>query len=109
MKADRLIKEIIKVVKKVLEKAPPELSADIVDKGKYLGFIEKDRKARQKAQKEKKAAKEAKYGKGNASGKKIYHVKSEKPAAKVDDGIKRTGRIHVVSKKPATDENTTQE
>lgn len=28
-----LIKEIVKVVKKVLEKAPPELSADIVDKG----------------------------------------------------------------------------
>ena len=31
-----LIKEIIKVVKKVLEKAPPELSADIVDKGIVL-------------------------------------------------------------------------
>ena len=76
---------------------------------KSLEFIEKDRKARQKAQKEKKAAKDAKYSKGSASGKKIYHVKSEKPAAKVDDGIKRTGRIHVVSKKPATDETPTQE
>jgi hypothetical protein len=30
--------------------------------------------------------------------------KSEKPAEKVDDGIKRTGRIHVVSKKPENKE-----
>ena len=69
---------------------------------KSLEFIEKDRKARQKAAREKRAAKDAAYSKGKApaSGKKIYRVKSEKAAEKVDDGIKRTGRIHVVSKKP---------
>ena len=68
---------------------------------KSLNFIEKDMKARQKAAREKKAAKEAKYGKGSASGstKKIYRVKSESAPEKVDDGIKRTGRIHVISKK----------
>lgn len=72
---------------------------------KSLEFVEKDRKARQKAQREKKAAKEAKYGRGNTDGKKVYRVKSEK-TEKVDDGIKRTGKvIHVVSKKPAETEN----
>lgn len=71
---------------------------------KSLEFIEKDRKARQKARKEKKAAKDAKYSKGG-DGKKIYRVKSgKKENEKAGDGIKRTGRIHVVSKKPA--ENT---
>ncbi|MCR4901193.1 MAG: PUR family DNA/RNA-binding protein [Treponema sp.] len=69
---------------------------------KSLEFIEKDRKARQKAAREKKAAKEAKYGSGSAS-KKIYRVKGEK-SAKADDGIKRTGRIHVVSKRPDASE-----
>ena len=73
---------------------------------KSLEFVEKDRKARQKAQREKKAAKEAKYGHGNADGKKIYRVKSEKTSEKVDDGIKRTGKvIHVVSKKSTESEN----
>jgi hypothetical protein len=68
---------------------------------KSLEFIEKDRKARQKAAKEKRAAKDAAYSKGgSASGKKIYRVKSDKASEKVDDGIKRTGRVHVVSKKP---------
>lgn len=73
---------------------------------KSLEFIEKDRKARQKAAKEKRAAKDAAYSKGKsaASAKKIYRIKSEKPAEKVDDGIKRTGRIHVVSKKPTETE-----
>lgn len=67
---------------------------------KSLEFIEKDRKTKQKAAREKKAAKEAKYGRAAAAeGKKIYRVKSEK----VDDGIKRTGKIHVVSKKPAAE------
>jgi len=66
---------------------------------KSLDFVEKDRKERAKAAKAKKAAKDAKYGSGNAEGKKIYRVKSEKPQ-KVDDGIKRTGKvIHIVSKK----------
>ena len=72
---------------------------------KSLEFIEKDRKARQKAAREKRAAKDAAYAKGaGKSGKKIYRVKSDKPAAKVDDGIKRTGRVHVVSKKPSETE-----
>ena len=67
---------------------------------KSLDYIEKDRKARQKAAREKRAAKDAAYSKGGASGgKKIYRVKSEAGSEKVDDGIKRTGRIHVVSKK----------
>jgi len=67
---------------------------------KSLDFVEKDRKARQKAAREKKAAKEAKYGRGE--GKKIYRVKSDKETEKADDGIKRTGKvIHIVSKKPS--------
>ena len=70
---------------------------------KSLEFIEKDRKAKQKAAKEKRAAKDAAYSKGN-SAKKIYRVKSDKPTEKVDDGIKRTGRIHVVSKKTTDSE-----
>lgn len=66
---------------------------------KSLDFIEKDRKQRQKLQKEKKALKDAKYGK-SSSGKMIYKVKSEKKSSKNEDGVKRTGKIHVVSKKP---------
>ncbi len=68
---------------------------------KSLEFIEKDRKARQKIQREKKAAKEAKYG----SGKKIYKVKSDKKAEAptAESPVKKTGRVHVVSKKPAAD------
>ena len=74
---------------------------------KSLDFVEKDRKERAKAAKAKKAAKDAKYGSGNAEGKKIYRVKSEK-TQKVDDGIKRTGKvIHIVSKKQI--ENPTDE
>ena len=71
---------------------------------KSLEFIEKDRKARQKAAKEKRAAKDAAYSKGKTPGKKIVRLKGDKPAEKVDDGIKRTGRIHVVSKKPENKE-----
>ena len=59
---------------------------------KALDFIEKDRKTKQKSIKEKKAQKDS------AEGKKIYKVKKETPA-KADDGIKRTGRVHIVSKK----------
>lgn len=62
-----------------------------------LKFIEKNRQAQQKAAKEKKAAKEAKYAK------KVV-VKSEKPS----DGIKRTGRVHVVSKR-SVEENKSEE
>lgn len=61
-----------------------------------LNFIEKDRKERAKAKAAKKAAKEAKT-------KKIYRMKEEKK----DDGIKRTGRIHVVSKRTKDSDTTT--
>lgn len=59
---------------------------------KALDFVEKDRKTKQKAVKEKKAQKES------AEGKKIYKVKKE-TSTKEDDGVKRTGRVHIVSKK----------
>ena len=55
---------------------------------KSLSFIEKEQKNRAKIKAEKKAAKIEKT-------KKIYKIKE-----KQDDGIKRTGRIHVVSKRP---------
>ena len=71
---------------------------------KSLEFIEKDRKARQKAAREKRAAKDAAYSKGKSGSKKIVRLKSDKSPEKVDDGIKRTGRIHVVSKKPENKE-----
>lgn len=51
-----------------------------------LAFIEKERKARAKIRAEKKEEK-----------KKIYKLHQEKQ----DDGIKRTGRVHVVSKRAA--------
>lgn len=60
-----------------------------------LKFIEKDRKARAKARAEKKAAKEAKYG----SGKKIYRKKGDEEAPKADSGVKKTGKVHIVSKR----------
>ncbi len=70
---------------------------------KSLEFIEKDRKARQKAKKEKQAAKDAKYG----SGKKIYKVKGSKETEKTEispnANIKKTGRVHVVSKRTTED------
>ncbi|MCR4735400.1 MAG: PUR family DNA/RNA-binding protein [Treponema sp.] len=75
---------------------------------KSLEFIEKDRKTRQKAAREKREMKDAKYSKG-AAGKKVYHLKSEKASEKVDDGVKRTGRIHVVSKRPAASEEKEKE
>ena len=74
---------------------------------KSLEFIEKDRKSRQKAAREKREQKDAKYSKGN--GKKVYHLKSERAPEKVDDGIKRTGRIHVVSKRPVEETPSEEE
>lgn len=72
---------------------------------KSLDFVEKNRKDRQKANREKKAVKEAKYGKGaSESGKKVYRIKSEKKSENPNDGIKRTGRVHVMSIKPETKE-----
>ncbi len=57
-----------------------------------LNFVEKDRKERAKLKAAKKAEK----------AKKIYRVTKES-SKKQDDGIKRTGRIHVVSKRPQTE------
>ncbi len=57
-----------------------------------LNFVEKDRKERAKIKAAKKAEK----------AKKIYRVTKES-SKKQDDGIKRTGRIHVVSKRPQTE------
>ncbi|NLC92603.1 MAG: PUR family DNA/RNA-binding protein [Treponema sp.] len=67
---------------------------------KSLTFIEKDRKSKQKKQKD---------SKDFPKDKKTYRVKTQdSEEKKVDDGIKRTGRIHVVSKRPVqtiTEEN----
>ncbi len=69
---------------------------------KSLSFVEKDRKARQKAAREKKAAKDEKYG----TGKKVYKVRGDKSDERKPDGIKRTGKvIHVVSKKTDSENN----
>ncbi len=60
-----------------------------------LSYVEKDRKERAKIRAAKKAEK----------AKKIYKLKED--SKKKDDGLKRTGRIHVVSKRPAeTSENS---
>ena len=64
---------------------------------KSLSFIDKARRARVKAAREKKAEKEAKYAK------KVYYVKDGEKEAKRDDGIKRTGRVHIVSKRSGAD------
>ena len=80
---------------------------------KSLEFIEKDRKTKQKAAREKRIAKDAKYGKSaretRENGKKVYRLKTDKTAEKADDGIKRTGRVHIVSKKPAETENKSED
>ena len=59
-----------------------------------LNYVEKDRKERAKIKAARKAEK----------AKKIYKLKEE--SKKKDDGLKRTGRIHVVSKRPAATEET---
>ena len=60
-----------------------------------LNFIEKDRKQRAKLQTAKKAER----------AKKICRIKEAE--TKKDDGIKRTGRLHVVSKRVKPDETGT--
>lgn len=65
---------------------------------KSLAFIEKDHKNRQKIAREKKEAKE------KATAKKIYRSKSES-----EEGPKKTGRIHVVSKRTQQPTETTSE
>ena len=66
-----------------------------------LDFVDKDRKARQKAIREKRAAKEAKYGK---SGTKPFRVKKENRNA--GDAPEKKGQkvVHIVSKKPSDEE-----
>lgn len=59
-----------------------------------LNYVEKDRKERAKIKAARKAEK----------AKKIYKLKEE--SKKKDDGLKRTGRIHVVSKRPAAETET---
>lgn len=54
-----------------------------------LAFIEKNKREKARERSEKKALK----------AKKIYRVKNETP--KADTGIKKTGKIHVVSKRNA--------
>ena len=66
-----------------------------------LNYIEKDRKNRAKIKAEKKAAKIEKT-------KKIYRMKIENER-NPNDGIKRTGRVHVVSKRPKTEETKSEE
>ena len=63
-----------------------------------ISFIEKEKKERSKAAAERRAAKAA------AAGKKIYR----KPTAEDErrrEGVNKTGRVHVVSKRPSTEEN----
>ncbi|AEE17034.1 DUF3276 family protein [Treponema brennaborense] len=62
-----------------------------------LTFIEKDRKERSKAAAERKAAKSA------AGGKRIYKKPADDQERK-SDGIKRTGKVHVVSKRQKSKE-----
>lgn len=73
---------------------------------KSLEFIEKDRKARQKAAKEKRAAKDAKYSAAARTGKKVYHIKSEKAeeGRAYEPAVKKSGKVHVVSKKNTSEE-----
>jgi len=68
---------------------------------KSLNFIEKDRKSRQKMAREKKEAKE------KAAAKKVYRVKNEDSAK--EEGPKKTGRIHVVSKRSVNETEKTEE
>ena len=71
---------------------------------KSLDFIEKDRKARQKAAREKKAAKEAKFGAAAKSNKKVVHLKSkDEELPPYEPPVKKSGRVHVVSKKAKED------
>lgn len=62
-----------------------------------ISFIEKEQKERSKAAAERKAAKAV------AAGKKVYR----KPSADEErkrSGVKKTGRVHVVSKRPIENE-----
>lgn len=62
-----------------------------------LAFIEKDRKEKKKNELEKKAAK----AKKTETKKKVY---TKKTADKTEDRVKRTGKVHVVSKRNISEE-----
>ena len=62
-----------------------------------LAFIEKDRKEKKKNDLEKKAAK----AKKTETKKKVY---TKKTADKTEDRVKRTGKVHVVSKRNISEE-----
>lgn len=63
-----------------------------------ISFIEKEQKERSKAAAERKAARAA------ASGKKVYQRKPTAEEERRRSGVKKTGRVHVVSKRPAENE-----
>ena len=59
-----------------------------------LTFIEKEKKERAKIVADKKSAKAAAYG-----GKKVFKKPMSSEEERKKDGVKRTGRVHVVSKR----------
>ena len=60
--------------------------------------IEKEQKERSKAAAERKAAKAV------AAGKKVYQRKPSADEERKRSGVKKTGRVHVVSKRPIENE-----
>ena len=63
-----------------------------------ISFIEKEQKERSKAAAERKAAKAV------AAGKKVYQRKPAADEERKRSGVKKTGRVHVVSKRPIENE-----
>ena len=63
-----------------------------------ISFIEKEQKERSKAAAERKAARAV------AAGKKVYQRKPTAEEERRQSGVKKTGRVHVVSKRPAENE-----
>lgn len=63
-----------------------------------ISFIEKEQKERSKAAAERKAAKAV------AAGKKVYQRKPSADEERKCSGVKKTGRVHVVSKRPIENE-----
>lgn len=63
-----------------------------------ISFIEKEQKERSKAAAERKAAKAV------AAGKKVYQRKPSADEERKHSGVKKTGRVHVVSKRPIENE-----
>ena len=63
-----------------------------------ISFIEKEQKERSKAIAERKAARAV------ASGKKVYQRKPTADEERKRAGVKKTGRVHVVSKRPTENE-----